>query len=355
MAFDDKQSFLSQVAAEHPYFTPAQFFLLQQMNEGDDGYKLQAKKTSVLFNNPYWLQFQLDETLAHLVDTENTTVEFAQDYQEINIDNNTEADTIVSETVLNQSPIGHTSPDSQPDIDFFLENNSSGNEEVDIFSEKQIIATENDIAIEAEEIIDDTMPAEIYEEFVPEDVMESIIPVDEQPVSTDSTAHFSNKGAERFPESTEENEDDEELLPEEGEPMNFKLILPEVNITEQTLSFEPLHTSDYFASLGIKLSGEIKPNDKLGKQLKSFTEWLKTMKKIHADILPETAAQTEIWIQKLAENSNKEGEVLTEAMAEVLIQQGKAFKAIEVYKKLSLLNPSKTVYFAAKIDQLKEA
>ena len=39
-------------------------------------------------------------------------------------------------------------------------------------------------------------------------------------------------------------------------------------------------------------------------------------------------------------------------MAEVLLQQSKNHKAIEVYQKLSLLNPSKSAYFAAKIDDI---
>ena len=66
------------------------------------------------------------------------------------------------------------------------------------------------------------------------------------------------------------------------------------------------------------------------------------------------SGQADQVIQTLAEKSNTEDEVLTEAMAEVLIQQGKAEKAIDVYKKLSLLSPSKNAYFAAKIDQLKQ-
>ncbi len=358
MTLDDKQSFLSKVAAEHPYFVPAQFYLLQQMNEADAGYNLQSAKTAVLFNNPYWLQFQLEETLDNLVNRETNEVEFSQDYGEVIVENNIDAGSIISEPLLNDAPLEYVSPVPPIENDVYLEEVSSKSEEVNNEFDKQIVLTEKEIAIEEQNILDDTTPVENIEtndDFIPEDVKESIISVDQLPTSTDPTAHFTNKGEERFPESMEENEDDEELLPEQGEPMNFKLSLPEVNTKEETLSFEPLHTSDYFASLGIKLSGEINPNDKLGKQLKSFTEWLKTMKKIHNNTLPETAAQTEISIQKLAENSNKEGEVLTEAMAEVLIQQGKAMKAIEVYKKLSLLNPSKTVYFAAKIDQLKEA
>ena len=114
-----------------------------------------------------------------------------------------------------------------------------------------------------------------------------------------------------------------------------------------------MHLVDYFASQGIKLSEEVQPTDKLGMQLKSFTGWLKTMKKIHVADTQASAGIADMVIQTLAAKSNTEGEVLTEAMAEVLLQQGKTEKAAELYKKLSLLNPSKIAYFAAKIEQLK--
>ncbi len=122
---------------------------------------------------------------------------------------------------------------------------------------------------------------------------------------------------------------------------------------KEELLFEPLYTTDYFASQGIKLSEEVQQGDKLGKQLRSFTDWLKTMKKVHQGKLPE-ASNIDVAVQNMAENSNKEEEVLTESMAEVFIQQGKTEKAHEIYKKLSLLNPAKSAYFAAKIELLKE-
>lgn len=122
---------------------------------------------------------------------------------------------------------------------------------------------------------------------------------------------------------------------------------------EEELIFEPLYASDYFASQGIKISDEIKPDDKLGKQLKSFTEWLKSMKKVEPAKTMDEVTPVDIAVQHMAEKSNKEGEVLTETMAEVFAQQGKAAKAAEVYEKLSLLNPLKSAYFAAKIEHLK--
>ena len=129
----------------------------------------------------------------------------------------------------------------------------------------------------------------------------------------------------------------------------FEETLPE---NEQLVTFEPLHTTDYFASQGIKLSEEIKPDDKLGKQLRSFTDWLKTMKKVEGNSSADP--NVDISIQKIAENSNKDEEIITESMAEVYISQGKFNKASAIYKKLSLLNPDKSAYFAAKLEFLKD-
>jgi len=136
---------------------------------------------------------------------------------------------------------------------------------------------------------------------------------------------------------------------------------PENAVTEKKntgndgpLLFEPLHTTDYFASQGIKLSEVMLSNDKMGRQLRSFTEWLKTMKKVHPDGLKEkNEGFIDPSVQKMAENSNKEEEVITESMAEVYLQQGKTNKAKEIYEKLSLLNPSKNAYFAAKLNEIQ--
>ncbi|MBS1598119.1 MAG: hypothetical protein JST75_07820, partial [Bacteroidetes bacterium] len=121
------------------------------------------------------------------------------------------------------------------------------------------------------------------------------------------------------------------------------------------LSFEPYHTIDYFASQGIKFVQEENPTDKFGKQLKTFTAWLKVMKKLpqHA-MREEPDAQRTAEIEMIAADSIKEKEVETETMAEVLAKQGKIDKAIELYLKLSLLNPTKIAYFAAKIEQIKK-
>lgn len=124
---------------------------------------------------------------------------------------------------------------------------------------------------------------------------------------------------------------------------------------KEELLFEPYHTVDYFASQGIKLKEEEKANDKFGQQLLSFTEWLKTLRKMPAaEAGVQVPVQAEKKVEELAETSLAEKQVLTEAMAEVWEKQGNASKAIEIYQKLSLLEPVKSAYFAAKIDALKK-
>lgn len=124
---------------------------------------------------------------------------------------------------------------------------------------------------------------------------------------------------------------------------------------ESELIFEPYHTVDYFASQGIKVAEEIKPQDKFGQQLKSFTEWLKTLKRLPlTEITKEIDITAENKVEQLAGHSLEEREVVTETMADVWEKQGNYNKALEVYTKLSLLDPSKNSYFAAKIEQLKK-
>jgi len=153
---------------------------------------------------------------------------------------------------------------------------------------------------------------------------------------------------------------DEEPLAEESSADEAPLNIPTLKLeafdpSKTELSFEPFHTVDYFASQGIKFREEEKPQDKLGRDLKKFTEWLKVMKRIPASELGKnTSAATEQKVEQMAAHSVEPKEVLTETMAEVWEKQGNKAKATEIYTKLSLLEPSKSAYFAAKIEDLKK-
>ncbi len=128
-------------------------------------------------------------------------------------------------------------------------------------------------------------------------------------------------------------------------------------ITEETkLEFEsePLFKVDYFASQGIKIDLTKQPQDKLTLQLRRFTDWLKQIKGQSPN--PQdlgTDPELEKAIANIAKASIAAREIVTETMADVFIKQGKVDKAIQLYIKLSFLDPQKSAYFASKIQQLK--
>ena len=371
---NDTKDFLTGIVKEYPYFTAAQFYLLQKNDTGSDEYNKQLATTAILFNNPFWLNYQLEQSFGSAALPEQT---FADGINDNEVSYNTvsyEPGAIypsqgITETILVEEKIEtpeqhlkdettfETIPEPVEDnllpasfiteiSDFHESNNVSKQEDIKITGEKitEEIAesTEAVLATEIQDIPE--MDADTNEKKADETVQDTITEPSAENILPTET------------KETSENEEEaiEDIPEKEIEPLNFKLNFTNATTTtDDTISFEPLYTSDYFASLGIKFSDEIKPDDKLGKHLKSFTEWLKTMKKIHPDQLPQQTEQSEIIIKQMAEKSNTEGEILTEAMAEVLLQQGKLGKAIEVYQKLSLLNPLKSAYFAAKIDKIE--
>lgn len=280
--------FLKEITDRHPYFSPAQFFLLQQLQD-DAAFEKQAVKTNILFNNPRWLNFQLLQT--------NSKVEVAE----------------IIPTVVNKTP--------EPALEI-----------------REPVLERHEPAVEKQEHLLET----------PGYVLETAEPISEIPEPVLETV-------DDLPDNTDAPEPGSHAEEKEIEPMKITLKMPEekTNLTEAML-FEPMHMVDYFASQGIKLPEDVQTGDKLGKQLKSFTEWLKTMKKVHVADETASAEKTDSNIQVLAENSNTDAGVLTESMAEVFAKQGKPGKATEVYQKLSLLNPAKSTYFAAKIENLKE-
>ena len=321
----DTASFLEKITEAYPYFSVAQFYQLQSLKKDTPEYKTQLKKTAALFNNNYWLHFQLLEAAkphATIVDQQKFSLE-------------------ENETVADESEITA------------VENHAA----VEIAEEPALIESiESTPTLQEETIPETEQPPVTQEEETTKD----------EPAPVELISENENTEAPVF-ESSATIEIEKEIIPPATEqeiempPIKLSIEMPAANIVDDAILFEPLHTTDYFASVGIKLSEEVKSEDKLGKQLKSFTEWLKTMKKIHAEQLTKASTPAEIEadntesnIQQLAEKSNIDNDVVTEAMAEVLLQQGRTKKAIELLEKLSLLNPAKSAFFAAKINQIKE-
>ena len=240
---------LKQLANDYPYFSAAQLLLAKKLKiENSEEYTKQVEKTSLFFNNPFWLDHLLNEKgEADIEETQHT--EFIQ--------LTSPAEPVRTEEIKQEKT------------------------EVD----KPVVLVESPAVVK-------TMPGPVKEEVV-------------------------NTGTE--------------------------------------LLFEPYHTVDYFASQGIRFKEEEKPVDKFGQQLKSFTEWLKILKRLPvSEIAKNAEPAAEQKVEQLAEASLADREVVTETMAEVWQKQGNLEKAIEIYNKLSLLEPSKSAYFAAKIEELRK-
>jgi hypothetical protein len=333
------------LAERYPYFAPAQFLLLEKLKRiGSEEYQGQSQKAVLYYHNP--IEFE-------------QFISSDRFYTELDLE----------DTFLPPSPpeIIETSP-GIPEEETIEEEIEEGTPEEDILEEE---TPEEEIAAEeAEEtaIEEKTIPQATEPEVMSEDmaIAEDII----HPEATEQEAGISEPEPDEVP-SMKAIPAEEEASPEESPTVQSPVAqspaaenplaetpstsLPSTSTpSTEGLTFEPFHTVDYFASQGIKLSQEEAGSGKFGKQLKSFTEWLRTMKRLPP---PEISARldrsSEKTVQSLAEGSVHDADIVTEAMAEVWIKQGKPEKALEVYNKLSLLNPSKKAYFAAKIDNLK--
>lgn len=175
---------------------------------------------------------------------------------------------------------------------------------------------------------------------------------------------FANNHHENEQEDSEEHNEHEHESESYNTNNNISLVLSSQlegfhKPIEENSKFEfenesKLHTIDYFASQGIKIDLTKQPQDKLTVQMRRFTDWLKQIKK--TDSNPQdlgTDPELEKAIQNIAKTSIEAKEIVTETMADVFIKQGKVSKAIQLYIKLSFLDPSKSTYFATKIQQLK--
>ena len=193
-----------------------------------------------------------------------------------------------------------------------------------------------------EEFTEDPQPVvTVNEEYAQE---EADIPTVNQEFAAETDAESFDRPFHPFPGSSAATADEAVKL---HPPFDVK--------KAESIVFAPYHMIDYFASQGIKLVLEDQPSDSFGKQLKSFTDWLKVMKRLpQKQLLSEKTDEREAErIRHFAANSIEERDILTETMAEVLAKQGMYENAIALYQKLSLIYPPKSAYFASRIEQLK--
>ncbi len=148
----------------------------------------------------------------------------------------------------------------------------------------------------------------------------------------------------------------------------------------------PVSAQDYFLQQGIEVPDELpvvqeerreEEKEKSLMVVMSFAEWLnfihsrgkkereeeedqralKTMwqkQKLAAAIEEESDEIPEQVFEMAVNSISKPNELISESLAEIYVRQGKKEKAIEMYRKLSLQNPEKNTYFAAKIENLQK-
>ncbi|MEY5046047.1 MAG: hypothetical protein RL713_1272 [Bacteroidota bacterium] len=146
---------------------------------------------------------------------------------------------------------------------------------------------------------------------------------------------------------------EESTEPVHEEQITNTIPLAVEEVVEPSIPIEPYHTVDYFASQGIKTRLD-DPQDDLGKKVRTFTAWLKTMKRLQPAAEINEIEESDEEIDTGLDQPVMQEIIATEAMAEVYLKQGLTQKAIEVYAKLSLQNPANSHIFAAKIIQIKE-
>jgi hypothetical protein len=326
----EKQERLRRLAADYPYFAPARLALLQALQPDTEEYVQQVATAQLLFNNAHWLNFRLNRVEDRGSMTEDRGSE-TEDRSSMTEERGSMAEDRVSMT---------------GDWGSMTEDRGSMTEERDSMTEERGSMTEDRVSMtEDRDSMTEDRGAEEDEATVveePTNGQRSTVNGQQEPQPDDSLTEEEDATAVEEP-VIDHGSSAYEPIPMPG---------PLAPHPDQPL-FEPLHAVDYFASQGIKLSEEAVTGDRLGLQLKSFTEWLKSMKKTHDAGRVSNDAAAEAAVQHIAEKSNTEDAVVTEAMAEVFALQGLRQKAIDTYRKLSLLNPAKSAYFAAKIEDLK--
>lgn len=326
------QEEIRKITEQYPYFAPARLLLAKKEWNGSNALSNPAIQTAFLYvNNPLYLQGLLqDGGTAAVLPGKNKTP----------VDNAVTDESAVSPAAVTNDFTEQVSTKPLPATEDVKEEIIPEVEPMVQKQEEPVVTTaavpdaeiNNEPAVSNEESVATPGSATITIEQLSEPVADQ--PLEETELVIDQTS--------------EQTIETELKIPQ--------LKIEPIDPAKAELSLTPYHTIDYFASVGIRMREEDKPVDKFGQQLKSFTEWIKVMRKLPAnEIIKKTEdAAAEHKVEKLAAHSLTGEHADTEAMAEVWEKQGNIVKAAAIYHKLSLLDPAKSAYFAAKIENLKK-
>lgn len=349
---------LEQITNDYPWFGAAQFLLaIKKRKNASEGANKQLQKAALHFNHSLWMnwqmvQFEQQKTPKPILDlpadsTQTMAEELAvaEDTKEsLAVANETDA-MLDAEAVIEAIDEAEQQQEEPPVM----------NQDI---KESSAVANETDAALDAEAVIEATDEAEQQQEepsIVDQDINESSAVADETDAVPDAeTAIEATDEAEQQQEGQLTNIKIDEELAHTANAIQQKTEAQHLKENDLSFTFEPYYTVDYFASQGIKLQEEKLVADKLGQQVKTFTQWLKSMKKIYVEEGKELEADKEKEVVTMATESNQKEEIITETMANVLLKQGKKEQAIELFEKLILLHPEKSGYFATQIEELKQ-
>ena len=350
---------LEAMVTEFPSFNAGHYLLSKKLkDQQDDRFDSETRKTALYFNNPLWLQWLLQpEATTAATETEyqpGTTFQEEQQPQVAESDiptdftettepettepETTEPETTEPETTTEADDIMVAEIDEIPVADIQAFHPEPYHEPIHALLavipayDMPATAIHPETADNREEAISG-VPEQNFAAAVEQTIEQPITDVAD-PVPDGST------------DETDETSDEA--------PLHMQAIAHFDTKKVESIVFEPYHVIDYFASQGIKLVIEDNPKDSFSKQLKSFTDWLRVMKRIPDTPISEEQQDREAeQIRHFAAHSIEGKDVLTETMAEVLAKQGMFANAAALYRKLSLLYPDKSAYFAARIEQLK--
>ncbi len=328
------EAWLSAITEKHPYFAAARFYRLSGMNRNNQDFSSELAKTALFFNHNYWLNYQLGRHRIRFEGSSESLSNYTESHASGLLVSGSGKLIVPEETGSRQDTDAETS------------------EVTDFVSPGEILIPETPF-------IDETVAAPtafVQQEEAPE-IPETLTAAsgfeehqDKEPVFEQTEISIGTDEVTEELKSAEHIELSSDFLEIASAKTEQETVVEET--TDQLPLFEPLHTTDYFASQGIKAPEVLHPDDKLGQKLKRFTDWLKTMKRLSDVGTTEDTAPVDVAVEQLAEQSNQAGEVVTEAMAEILLMQGLRDKAIDIFRKLSLLNPDKSGYFASRIEEL---
>lgn len=329
---------LEMMAYQYPWFGTAQLLLAAKQKQGVSLHAdKQVQKAMIYFNQPLWSGAQLNKFIAVAstpVETKETETLIEVDETDASLD----AEAVVETEDIRDEKEANVVTDTVLDAEYILQ--AEADKEAEQFLKDAEMESQAEAIIEADT---EHEVADFMNKADAEMAAEAMIEADAEREVAD---FMSKADAELAAEATIGSDFAKEEL------MNAQK--PEPVEEKPVFTFEPFHTVDYFASQGIKLREEKLENDQLGKQVKSFTQWLRSMKKIYVEEQNELPVLDEKQVVAIATESNHQTDVITETMAEVLGKQGKKAQAIDLYRKLSLLHPEKSVYFASRIDELKQ-